>query len=507
MPNDRLRAVWDLTASDVREYAGRHEYDGKPQDLSPAGVSAALARLGEGPPERDAHDEAHLAAVEKGLRTVFGSYELHRWNPAVHLDNLDLACYDREYAPQDERARARLDHASAWPDAIGASLESLDRVPAPIARSLVDAIRGLADGLDELPDDAAGRSAADAARSAHAALVERVESAADKGGPSAALGGAALAAFLGDRDAMAVDLGHLEEVADAERARLRENLRDACERYRPGAAPSELVPELTADHPDEAGIYAAASALVDEVTAFTRDHDLLPELGGSCLVGAAPPSRRNAMAMMSWSAPFEPEAPAWYHITPPDPSWETERREEWLSVFSATTLPAITAHEVVPGHFAHGQMLRRATGDVRRSLFSDAFVEGWAHYTEEMMLEEGYRADDPRFAIGIWLEALVRVTRFAAALGVHRGTMTVQDAARRFEEDALLAPAAALSEAERATYDPTYGRYTWGKLEIRALRDEAVAAWGSRYSHRRFHDALLALGAPPLGTMGDAIGN
>jgi uncharacterized protein (DUF885 family) len=97
------------------------------------------------------------------------------------------------------------------------------------------------------------------------------------------------------------------------------------------------------------------------------------------------------------------------------------------------------------------------------------------------------------------------VTGLASALGIHRGTMTVDDATARFEADAFLLGPAARSEATRATYDPTYGRYTWGKLEIISLREEAVAAWGTKFSLRRFHEALLALGAPPLGTIGDAL--
>jgi uncharacterized protein (DUF885 family) len=99
----------------------------------------------------------------------------------------------------------------------------------------------------------------------------------------------------------------------------------------------------------------------------------------------------------------------------------------------------------------------------------------------------------------------MRVTRLAASLGVHRGTMSVDEATRRFETDAFLLGPAARTEATRATFDPTYGRYTWGKLEIMGLRDEAIAAWGSKFSLLRFHEALLGLGAPPLGTMGDAI--
>lgn len=507
VPSERLRAVWDLMIAEVREYAGLHEYDGRAQDLSPAGLAAGLARLGgngSAAPPADRHDEAHLEAFEVGTRTLFDVVELHRWNPLVHLENLDLACYDRLYAAEDERAAARLEHARAWPDAIAASIESLDNVPADVATALLPAIEGLADGLAGLDED---DTVASAARIAHDALVDHLEKAVSEGPPDARLGSRALASLLGDVEGMSVDLGRLEAAADAERDRLRERLREDCERYRPGSDPDALLAELNADHPDSQGIYAAASSLIEELTAFTLEHDLLPELGGSCLVGPAPPSRRSAMAMMSWSAPYEDEAPACYYITPPDPSWDPSRQEQWLSVFSTTTLPTITAHEVTPGHFAHGRMLCRAGGEVRRSLFSAAFVEGWAHYSEELMVEEGFRNDDPRFAIGVWAGALTRVTRFAAALGVHGGTMSIEEAAQRFEQDAMLAPEAALSEARRATYDPTYGRYTWGKLEIMALRDEARARWGKRYSLRRFHDALLALGSPPLGTIGDTIGD
>jgi hypothetical protein len=102
-------------------------------------------------------------------------------------------------------------------------------------------------------------------------------------------------------------------------------------------------------------------------------------------------------------------------------------------VFSRTTLPAITVHEVAPGHFAHGRRLRQVTSDVRRTLHSLAFVEGWAHYGEEVCVEEGLRADDPRFAAGVALEALQRVTRLATSIGTHAGTMTVADGAARFE--------------------------------------------------------------------------
>jgi hypothetical protein len=491
---------------EVREYAGLHEYDGQVQDLSPSGVTAALGRLGQGPSEPNPHDEAHLRAAERGIRTALDLVEEHRRNPLVHIANLDLASYDREYAPEPERQEARRRHLAAWPDAVDGAIESLDRVPAPVARALLPAARGLGAGLEGTGSGAAATGQELVrAKEAHARFVQHIEGISDTGAPQIAIGAHQLASLMGDAEGIPLDLGRLAARADAERDRVRELLVDACDRLRPGGKTRELLAELVADHPGPEGIAEEALALIAESTAFVLERDLLGDPGGECRVGPAPPSRRWAMAMMSWTAPFEADAPAWYYVNPPDQSWSTEEQEEWLAVFSRTTLPAITVHEVTPGHYAHGRMLRRLDSDVRRVLFSSAFVEGWAHYGEELMVEEGFRAEDPRFSIGVCVEALVRITRLAVAIGIHTGGMTMDEAVRRFEEDAFLQGPAARSEADRSSFDPTYGRYTWGKLEIAALRDEARARWGRKYRHRRFHEALLALGAPPLGLIGDAL--
>ncbi|MFD0883739.1 DUF885 family protein, partial [Streptosporangium algeriense] len=283
-------------------------------------------------------------------------------------------------------------------------------------------------------------------------------------------------------------------------------LAESCERLgRGGRPPLDVARELVKDHPGIDGVIEAARAGTERAIAFTREKDLVPYHDGECLVGIAPESRRWGMAMMSWAAPGEPEAPSWYHVTPPDPSWPERDIEEWLEVFSATTLPAVNVHEVAPGHFSHGRALRHAPSPVRRTLMSLAFAEGWAHYAEELCVEEGFAPEDPRFEIGVWLEALIRVTRLACAIGVHSGAMTVEEGARRFEADTHLAGPTALSEASRATFDPTYGRYTWGKLEILDLRSRARAEWGAGFTLKRFHTAMLDLGSPPLGLLGDAL--
>ena len=508
----RVRAVCDLDVAEAREGGGRHEYDGKPQDLSPAGVRAGLARMAQarasGPRAADPHDEAQLAAAEEHKRVVYAELELHRSNPLLHLAELDLACYDRDYAPAAERDAARAEHLAAWPRVADAAVESLDQVSAPVAQALLEAVRGLSAGLAGSGGAGSGGAVRQAALAAHARLVAHMERAAATGQPDPALGGPALVALISSAEAMPVDLGRLAEQADAERDRLRALLAGGCARLQPGARgrPAlEVARELVRDHPDGDGVIEAARLWTERAIEFTRDHDLVPYHDGICLVGPAPESRRWAMAMMSWAAAGEPEGPSWYHITPPEKSWPQRAQDEWLEVFSATTLPGITVHEVAPGHFSHGRAMRRLTSEVRRNLRSGAFVEGWAHYAEELCVEEGFGDGDPRIPIGIWLEALVRVTRLACAIGVHTAGMSVQDAARRFEADTHLSGSAALSEASRATFDPTYGRYTWGKLELLKLRERARKDWGAGFTLQRFHKALLDLGSPALGLLGNAV--
>jgi hypothetical protein len=501
----RLRAVCDLHVAEVRESSGRHEYDGQIQDLSPDGVRAGLTQLelARSTDDRlgDPHDEAHQTAFESLSLVEFAELELHRRNPLLHLGELDLACYDRDYAPAGELAAARLAHLAAWPAATDNAVAALDQVSGPMARALIDVARGLVEGI---PADA-DPELRSTALSAHARLVAHLEHAAEQGGGETGLGTAGLAALMGSAEGIDLDLGRLGEQADAERDRLRARLAESCGKLDGSRAPLDVARELVREHPDGAGVIDAARTWTKRAIEFTRERDLMPYNDGECLVGLAPPSRRWAMAMMCSNAPGEPEGPSWYHITPPEESWPEREIEEWLEVFSDTTLPGITVHEVAPGHFSHGRAIRRAATPVRQVLHSAAFVEGWAHYAEELCVEEGFCAPDPRFEIGVWLEALIRVTRLACAIGVHTAGMTVGEGARRFEADTHLAGPAALSEAKRATFDPTYGRYTWGKLVIMDLRERARKDWGAGFTLRRFHTALMGLGAPPLGLLNTAI--
>ena len=515
----RLRAACDMDVADMRELSGRHEYDGLIQDLSPDGVRAGLSTLGAGPAERRgaaalgaleagaaarpgaSQDQAQLAATEECLRTRFGHVEQHRWDPILHLEAMDLSCYNREYAPGEQRALARRQQLAAWPEAARAAIAALDQVSALAASGLLPAVRGLAAGIGP---DVTG-PLRDRAIAAHARLAAHLERAAAGSEVPFALGSARLTALLSATGAMQVDVGALAARAEAERGRLAGRLAADCARIGPGRRPFDLVRELADDHPGPDGVLPAARAWADRLIAFTRERGLVPYHDGEFRVVPAPDSRRWARAMTVTAAPGEPDNPSWFYVSPPDPSWPADRAAEWLRAFSAITLPAMTANQVAPGHFCRARAARRVSGTVRRTLLSWPTVVGWAHYAEELCVDEGFCAADPRFAIGVWLSALVRVTRLACALGLHTGALTLAGAVRRFEADTHLSGAAARAEAERAAFDPLAGRFTWGKLEILALRERARRLWGAGFTLRRFHAAVLGLGSPPLGLLGAAL--
>jgi uncharacterized protein (DUF885 family) len=184
-------------------------------------------------------------------------------------------------------------------------------------------------------------------------------------------------------------------------------------------------------------------------------------------------------------------------VTPPETDWPPERREEWLTKFDYATLKAVSIHEAYPGHFIHFMRARHTPSMAAKVLTSYSFIEGWAHYAEEMMLEAGVDPS-PQFRLAFLAEALARQVRYLVAIGMHTRGMTVEQATHQFETHAYMEPSTARQEAVRGTFDPGYLNYTLGKFMVRRLRDDYRAKLGTRYTLREFHDRLLDLGAPPV---------
>jgi uncharacterized protein (DUF885 family) len=221
------------------------------------------------------------------------------------------------------------------------------------------------------------------------------------------------------------------------------------------------------------------------------------------VVRETPPYERWNSASLDMSGPFETARSAFYQLTTPDRTMPAKERQAYLGTLG--DLLGTTIHEVYPGHFVQGLWMERAPTRVQKASGSYSFIEGWAHYAEQMMIDEGFGADDPADKLAMLHGALLRNCRFAASVGIHTKGMTVEQAEKRFMNDCHQDAATAHEQAVRGTFDPGYFAYTLGKLQILALREEARKALGDRFSLQRFHDALLSHGAPPVALVHDRV--
>jgi uncharacterized protein (DUF885 family) len=214
-------------------------------------------------------------------------------------------------------------------------------------------------------------------------------------------------------------------------------------------------------------------------------------------VRPSPPFMRWNFAFLSSPGVFEEKAlPAFYYISPPDPKWP--KKEQRAYIPPRGDLLYTTIHEVWPGHFLHYLHRKQNRSRILRSFCSYSMAEGWAHYTEEMMHEQGAGGGDPALAVGQLSDALLRNVRYMSAIGLHTKGMKVEASMAMFEEKAFAEKPTARQQASRGTFDPGYLNYTLGKLMIRKLHDDWKARAGGDYSLKAFHDQFLSHGCAPI---------
>ena len=302
-------------------------------------------------------------------------------------------------------------------------------------------------------------------------------------------------------DGVDVSSDRLLGIALRELALVQEEFRKVAGRLN-GGDPIEAWRKAKEQHPAPGELIAVAEAQVGELEEFLRTQDLvtLPE-SEPVVVAPSPDFYRWAFASMWTPGPFESKpSRAYYYLTDVDRSWPADRQKEHLRDFNIPTLWNISIHEVYPGHFLHFRHLRQVESKVRKStLFAPAsFVEGWAHYCEQMMVEAGFRRGDVTIRLGQLAEALVRLARFVVAIRLHCEDLSVEQGMRFFRDEAFLEETTARREAERGTFDPTYLVYSLGKLMMLKLRRDYKEQQGGRYSLRSFHDAVLSQGSAPF---------
>jgi hypothetical protein len=269
-----------------------------------------------------------------------------------------------------------------------------------------------------------------------------------------------------------------------------------------GGDPLETWAKTKAEHPGPGQLVSVGREQLNELSTFLERQSLITiPRAEEITVAPTPDFYRWSFASMWTAGPFETKpSRAYYYLTDVDPSWSADRQEEHLRDYNYPTLWSISIHEVFPGHFLHYQHLRKVESKARKSImFSPAsFVEGWAHYCEQMMIEAGFGRKDYGIQLGQLAEALIRLARFVVCIKLHAEDMSVEQGVRFFREEAFMEEMSARREAERGTFDPTYLVYSIGKLMLLKLRQDVKQQQGKSFSLRAFHDTLLSNGTAPF---------
>ncbi len=524
-------AVWD----------GLHEHDGAVPDYSKSVIQRRItelerwgARFGADgaltATPKDGGVAARSAMSHLGTQTERDvalveharDFELFRWrdwrpherNPGFYHGALDVSIYvKRSYAPAAERLAALIRHLHGVRDILAMARENL-RLPLsrPATEHAIHTYAGLADFYDHQ------------IRTAGAALIERGR---DTTAFTAALGVAIGAvrrfiAFLREQmanpdgdfrlgaDLFAQMIKHgemvdlpLERVRAATLEDLAINEAGMAEiAGRMGIAVPEAIAMLDQARVPEDRVLAVAATAVEELRAFLADNtivDLDIARGTTYYTVETPAFMRAGAAFMDVPGPFErPGQPAYFYVTLPDPAWPASARDAWLAKLNPWGLRNTAAHETYPGHLLHFLHVARVPSVAARAFTSYACVEGWAHYAEQMVVEAGFARGDLRYELATRTMAVLRDCRCLVALELHAGNATVQEATDLIATHTHLAPIRCRQEAQRGAQDPGYLYYVLGKLMVLKLRADYARQEGQRYTPKRFHEALLACGAPPV---------
>jgi uncharacterized protein (DUF885 family) len=298
-----------------------------------------------------------------------------------------------------------------------------------------------------------------------------------------------------------IPLDRLLEIGYSDLRRNQERLNDVARQIDASVTPQEVLAGLEKNHPAPDQLLQEFQGILDKLRAFIEEqHVISIPNGATPTIEATPPFERAlTTAAMDTPGVYETKAKeALFNVTLPDPGWTPDRVDNWMESFNRGTMSSTAIHEVYPGHFVQFLWWNQAPTKTRKLLYADTNSEGWAHYCEQMMLDEGYGGGDLRLRLGQLQDALLRDTRFIVGIEMHTGSMTLDQAKEFFVNQGYQPLATAEVEAKRGTSDPTYLVYTLGKLQIMKLREDYRKLHGDRFSLQEFHDEFMRQGPMPL---------
>jgi uncharacterized protein (DUF885 family) len=298
-------------------------------------------------------------------------------------------------------------------------------------------------------------------------------------------------------------LPRLLEMGYAQLHKDQQAFADTARRIDPNKKPEDVLKELEKDHPTADKLLSSAQQQLDGLRQFLIDKKIITVPGGAQATVVETPSfeRATTFASMDTPGPYETKATeAYYNITLPDPSWPKEKQEEYLEGYNFPLLSNVSVHEVWPGHYTQFLWVKNSSdlSKVRKLTAAGSNAEGWAHYSEQMVLDEGLYNNDPRYRLAQLVDALLRDSRYIVGIRMHTQGMTMAEAREFFVKEGHQVPVVGEMETKRGTGDPTYLMYTLGKLEIMKLRDDYKRKMGAQFSLQDFHDRFIKAGSPPV---------
>ena len=287
-------------------------------------------------------------------------------------------------------------------------------------------------------------------------------------------------------------------------ADLRKNqkaFKDTAAKINPHKTARQILDDTTRDHPAPDHLLQSFRDVLSGLEDYINTKKIitipLPVL--PILEETPPFARALTMASMDTPGPYEKVAKeAFFNVTLPEKTWSAKEIEEHMEGFNRGTISSTAIHEAYPGHYVQFQWMQNIPSKVRKLLGANTNVEGWAHYCEQMMLDEGYGKGDPKLRLGQLQDALLRDARYIVGIQMHTGTMTYNQAIDFFVKEGYQTRTNGERETKRGTSDPTYLYYTLGKLEILKLRDDYKKMKGAAFNLQEFHDNFMRQGYPPI---------
>ncbi len=509
--------------------AGLHQYDDRLEDSSAAAeknrvetiksLQARLAKLRAG---KLTEDEAIDAEVLDGLMKaeLLDLEVVRNWrnNPMGYIAIPPMAVdglIKRDFAPAAMRLRSVIARLKATPAMFAALRANVEHPPKEFTDLAIRMGEGTIgfyrDTVRDWAKDAAGKDT-DLLKEFHAAnnvvvksLTETVawmkQELLPKSNGQYALGSETFAKQLLYEEMVDIPLDKLLAIGEANLKRDQEAFRAIAQKIDAKKTPAEVMKALSDDHPSEADLIPSARQTIEKIRQFLVDKKIvtIPSEVRPTVLETPPYARNGSFASMDTPGAYETKATeAFYYVTPTEKDWTAKQKEEHLRLFNKPVMQIITIHEAFPGHYIQFLYAKQYPTKTRKLTFCGSNVEGWAHYCEQMMIEEGYGDGDPKIRLAQLSEALLRDCRFVVGIKLHTQGMTVEQGAKFFEKEGYQEAATAFEEARRGAYNPTYLYYTLGKLQIYKLREDYHRAKGKDYQLERFHNEFVKQGGLPI---------